>query len=64
MAGYYPVPRPVTNGLAVAGLVLGLLAVVLGIIPFFFWLGVLLALTGIGISGGAIARARKGAGRR
>ncbi|MFE1793590.1 hypothetical protein ACFW7J_35195 [Streptomyces sp. NPDC059525] len=64
VAGYYPVPRPVTNGLAVAGLVLGLLAVVLGIIPFFFWLGVLLALTGIGISGGAIARARKGAGRR
>ncbi|MFF2197883.1 hypothetical protein, partial [Streptomyces sp. NPDC058157] len=64
VAGYYPAPLPQTNGLAVAGLVLSLLGLVLGVIPFLFWLGGLLALVGIGLAGGGVARARKGAGRR
>ncbi|MFF4641643.1 hypothetical protein, partial [Streptomyces sp. NPDC001389] len=64
VAGYYPAPPPRTNGLAVAALVLGILSVLLGPIPFLFWLGTCLALTGIGLGGGALARARKGAGRK
>ncbi|MFJ8161160.1 DUF4352 domain-containing protein [Streptomyces sp. NPDC096136] len=64
VAGYYPAPPPRTNGLAVAALVLGILSVLIGPIPFLFWIGTCLALTGIGLGGGALARARKGAGRK
>ncbi|MFE5769173.1 DUF4190 domain-containing protein [Streptomyces sp. NPDC056485] len=58
-------PAPsTTNGLAVAALTLGIAAVVIGIIPFLFWAGGILALVGIGIGIGALVRASKGAGRK
>ncbi|MFF4847595.1 DUF4190 domain-containing protein [Streptomyces sp. NPDC001194] len=58
-------PAPsTTNGLAVAALTLGIAAVVIGIIPFLFWAGGILAVVGIGIGIGALVRASKGAGRR
>ncbi|MFE2481319.1 DUF4352 domain-containing protein, partial [Streptomyces sp. NPDC059389] len=58
-------PAPsATNGLAVAALTLGIAAVVIGIIPFLFWAGGILAVVGIGIGIGALVRASKGAGRR
>ncbi|KIF04901.1 hypothetical protein PL81_16085 [Streptomyces sp. RSD-27] len=64
MAGYHPAPPPLTNGLAVAALVVGILSVLFGPIPFLFWIGTCLALTAIGLGGGALGRARKGAGRK
>ncbi|MFF3651321.1 DUF4190 domain-containing protein [Streptomyces sp. NPDC002181] len=58
-------PAPsTTNGLAVAALTLGIAAVVIGIIPFLFWAGGILAVVGIGIGIGALVRASKGAGRK
>ncbi|MFE2877187.1 hypothetical protein ACFXG6_22265 [Streptomyces roseus] len=58
-------PAPsTTNGLAVAALTLGIAAVIIGIIPFLFWAGGVLALVGIGIGIGALVRASKGAGRK
>ncbi|MFF4102201.1 hypothetical protein [Streptomyces sp. NPDC001903] len=57
-------PQATTNGLAVAALILGIAAVVIGIIPFIFWAGGLLAVIGIGIGIGALVRASKGAGRK
>ncbi|MEV6581686.1 hypothetical protein AB0M92_26390 [Streptomyces sp. NPDC051582] len=58
-------PAPsATNGLAVAALTLGIAAVIIGIIPFLFWAGGILALVGIGIGIGALVRASKGAGRK
>nr|WSW46122.1 DUF4352 domain-containing protein [Streptomyces sp. NBC_01001] len=56
--------RPATNGLAVAALVIGIAAVVLGLIPFVFWAGGLLAVVGTGIGIGALVRASGGAGRK
>ncbi|MFF1492449.1 DUF4352 domain-containing protein [Streptomyces sp. NPDC058304] len=53
-----------TNGLAVAALVIGIAAVVVGLIPFVFWAGSLLAVVGIGIGIGALVRASDGAGRK
>ncbi|MFJ3910162.1 DUF4190 domain-containing protein [Streptomyces vinaceus] len=58
-------PAPsTTNGLAVATLTLGIAAVVIGVIPFLFWAGGILAVVGIGIGIGALVRASKGAGRK
>ncbi|MFB7058732.1 hypothetical protein ACFCXT_37120 [Streptomyces vinaceus] len=58
-------PAPsTTNGLAVAALTLGIAAVVIGVIPFLFWAGGILAVVGIGIGIGALVRASKGAGRK
>ncbi|KOU12920.1 hypothetical protein ADK52_39090, partial [Streptomyces sp. WM6372] len=57
-------PPATTNGLAVAALTLGIAAVVIGIIPFLFWAGGILAVVGIGIGIGALVRASKGAGRK
>ncbi|WP_406512003.1 DUF4352 domain-containing protein [Streptomyces sp. NBC_00161] len=56
--------RSATNGLAVAALVIGIAAVVIGLIPFVFWAGGLLAVVGIGIGIGALVRASDGAGRK
>ncbi|MFF3858023.1 DUF4190 domain-containing protein [Streptomyces sp. NPDC002209] len=56
--------RPATNGLAVAALVIGIAAVLIGLIPFVFWAGGLLAVVGIGIGIGALVRASGGAGRK
>ncbi|MFI5617433.1 DUF4190 domain-containing protein [Streptomyces sp. NPDC051567] len=60
----YPQAAPVTNGLAVATLVLGICSVLIGATPFFFWLGAVLALTAVGIGIGAVVRASKGAPRK
>ncbi|MFD7834876.1 hypothetical protein [Streptomyces sp. NPDC059761] len=57
-------PPATTNGLAVAALILGIAAVLIGLIPFIFWAGALLAVVGIGIGIGALVRASKGAGRK
>ncbi|MFE0663951.1 hypothetical protein ACFW2C_13925 [Streptomyces sp. NPDC058875] len=58
--GGYPQAVPATNGLAVAALILGGFAIVLGVVPFLFWLGGICALTGLGLGTGAIVRANKG----
>ncbi|MCX5587097.1 hypothetical protein ACFV0H_36630 [Streptomyces erythrochromogenes] len=50
-----------TNGLAVATLIVGGFGVVLAFVPFLFWLGGILAVTGVGLGIGAIVRANKGA---
>ncbi|MGW5348034.1 DUF4190 domain-containing protein, partial [Streptomyces sp. NPDC004050] len=57
-------PAPVTNGLAVAALVVGLISLPLGPIPFAFWLGAVLGVTAVGLGIGAITRASTGAGRK
>ncbi|NXY96893.1 DUF4352 domain-containing protein, partial [Streptomyces sp. BR123] len=57
-------PAPVTNGLAVAALVVGLVSLPLGPIPFVFWLGAILGVTAVGLGIGAVNRASDGAGRK
>ncbi|MFD6890480.1 DUF4352 domain-containing protein [Streptomyces sp. NPDC059957] len=59
----FPPPPAATNGLAVAALLLGLFGIFVGLVPFFFWAGALLALTGVGIGIAAVVRARRGAPR-
>ncbi|MFE7098545.1 DUF4352 domain-containing protein [Streptomyces erythrochromogenes] len=59
--GGYPQPANGTNGLAVATLIVGGFGILLGIVPFLFWLGGILAVTGVGLGIGAIVRANKGA---
>ncbi|MGW5850329.1 DUF4352 domain-containing protein [Streptomyces sp. NPDC055254] len=61
--GYPPAAQP-NNGLAIAALVLGIVAILVGITPFFFWAGALLGLTGLGLGIGGLVRARKGAPRK
>ncbi|MGW1776596.1 DUF4352 domain-containing protein [Streptomyces sp. NPDC002104] len=58
-----PQPRPASNGLAVAALLLGLFGIFVGLVPFFFWAGALLAVTGVGIGIAAVVKARRGAPR-
>ncbi|MFF3426311.1 DUF4352 domain-containing protein [Streptomyces sp. NPDC002602] len=53
-----------SNGLAVASLVLGLIAVLVALIPFFFWLGTLIGLTGLGLGIAAVVSASRGAPRK
>ena len=53
----YPVVQQAArNGLGIAALVLGIIGVVVGIIPFFFWLAVILGV--IGLIFGFIGRGR------
>ncbi|MFE1895998.1 DUF4190 domain-containing protein [Streptomyces yangpuensis] len=62
--GGYAQTAPAANGLAVAALIVGGFGIMLGLVPFLFWLGGILALTGLGLGIGAIARANKGAPNR
>ncbi|MCX4719992.1 hypothetical protein [Streptomyces virginiae] len=57
----YPQAAPTGNGLAVAAVITGGLGIILGIIPFFFWAGTLLAAVGLGLGIGGVVRANKGA---
>ncbi|THA77868.1 hypothetical protein [Streptomyces sp. A0592] len=59
--GGYPQAAEPTNGLAVATLIVGGFGIVLAFVPFLFWLGGILAVTGVGLGIGAIVRANKGA---
>lgn len=60
--GFTP-PQAATNGLALAALLLGLFGIFVGLVPFFFWAGALLALTGTGIGIAAVLKSRRGAPR-
>ncbi|MFD4048212.1 DUF4190 domain-containing protein, partial [Streptomyces sp. NPDC058611] len=62
-AGYAQGP-PTANGMAVASLVLGIAGVLLGLVPLFFWVGGLLAATGLGLGIAALVRASNGAPRK
>ncbi|MER5728610.1 DUF4190 domain-containing protein [Streptomyces sp. NPDC002138] len=55
---------PQNNGMAVAALVLGLVSIPVGFIPFLFWGGALLALVGIGLGIAGMVQASKGAPRK
>ncbi|MEU9164312.1 DUF4352 domain-containing protein [Streptomyces sp. NPDC048424] len=57
----YPQGPPTTNGLAVAAVIVASFAVLVGLLPFFFWAGTLLAFVAIGLGIGGIVRAGKGA---
>ncbi|MFF1415659.1 DUF4352 domain-containing protein [Streptomyces sp. NPDC058289] len=59
----FPAPPPATNGMAVAALLLGLFGIFVGLVPFFFWAGAILALTGVGIGIAAVLKSRRGAPR-
>ncbi|WP_327307016.1 DUF4190 domain-containing protein [Streptomyces sp. NBC_01298] len=59
----FPPPPPATNGLAVAALLLGVFGIFVGLIPFFFWAGALLAVTGVGLGIAGVVKSRKGAPR-
>ncbi|MFZ3497280.1 DUF4352 domain-containing protein [Streptomyces sp. 5.8] len=59
----FPAPPAASNGLAVAALLLGLFGIFVGLVPFFFWAGALLALTGTGLGIAAVVKARRGAPR-
>lgn len=58
---YQPVPAAPSNGMAVAALVLGLVAVPVALVPFVFWVGALLGMTAVGLGIAAFVRARSGA---
>ncbi|OEJ31782.1 DUF4190 domain-containing protein [Streptomyces subrutilus] len=60
----YPQALPMTNGLAVAALVVGIAGVLIALVPFFFWAGAILAATALGLGIGALVRASKGAPRK
>ncbi|MBT2458360.1 DUF4352 domain-containing protein [Streptomyces sp. ISL-86] len=66
-AGYpgypYAAPPP-SNGLAVAALICGIFAVLVGLVPFLFWGGALLAAAAIGLGIGGIVRAAAGNPRK
>ncbi|MFG2235116.1 DUF4352 domain-containing protein [Streptomyces sp. NPDC048723] len=57
----YPQATPTGNGLAVAAVITGGFGIFLGVIPFLFWAGTLIAAVGVGLGIGGIARANKGA---
>ncbi|MBT2540393.1 DUF4190 and DUF4352 domain-containing protein [Streptomyces sp. ISL-44] len=60
----YPQVAPATNGLAVAALVVGIVGILLGLVPFFFWAGAILAATALGLGIGALVRSSNGAPRK
>ncbi|MFE1875455.1 DUF4352 domain-containing protein [Streptomyces sp. NPDC059496] len=60
----YAQATPNNNGLAVAAVITGGFGIFLGIIPFLFWAGTLLAAVGVGLGIGGIVRANKGAPRK
>ncbi|MEU9036609.1 hypothetical protein AB0D45_17125 [Streptomyces sp. NPDC048352] len=62
--GFHPAPAAPSNGMAVAALVLGLVAVPVALVPFVFWIGALLGLTALGLGIAAFVRARAGAPRK
>ncbi|MFB0629785.1 DUF4352 domain-containing protein [Streptomyces sp. AB3(2024)] len=64
VTGYPVAPAAPSNGQAVAGLVLSALSIGVGLVPFVFWAGAGLALTGIGISIAGLVRAGRGAPRK
>lgn len=55
--GGFPPPRP-TNGLAIAALILGILSLVGGLVPFLGWAMVPFALTAVGLGIAGMSRAR------
>ncbi|MER6320211.1 DUF4352 domain-containing protein [Streptomyces sp. NPDC001581] len=57
----YPQGPPTTNGLAVAAVIVASFAVLVGLVPFFFWAGALMAVVAMGLGIGGIVRAGKGA---
>ncbi|MER6449513.1 hypothetical protein [Streptomyces venezuelae] len=57
----YAQPAPTGNGLAVAAVITGGFGIVLGVIPFLFWAGTLVAAVGVGLGIGGVVRANKGA---
>lgn len=61
-----PTTRPPRNGAAVGAMVLGISALMVGVVPFLFWLGTLAGAAAIvlGIIGLRRARSEAGAGRR
>ncbi|MDJ0382991.1 DUF4190 domain-containing protein [Streptomyces sp. G-G2] len=65
--GYAQFPYPGTpqapssNGMAIAALVLGVISVPVGFIPFFFWAGALLALVAIGLGIAGMVQGSRGA---
>ncbi|MFD3549506.1 hypothetical protein ACFWUW_28595, partial [Streptomyces sp. NPDC058655] len=65
-AAYAPYGQaaPAGNGLAVAALVVGICAIAIGLVPLLFWIGALLAVTGLGLGIGALVRASNGAPRK
>ncbi|MER6392161.1 DUF4352 domain-containing protein [Streptomyces sp. NPDC001523] len=62
--GYPGAAQEKTNGLAIASLVLGLIAVLVALVPFFFWIGTLIGLTGLGLGIAAMVSASRGAPRK
>ncbi|MER7825981.1 DUF4352 domain-containing protein [Streptomyces sp. NPDC096097] len=57
----YPQVAPTGNGLAVASLITGGFGILLGVVPFLFWAGTLIAAVGLGLGIGGVVRANKGA---
>ncbi|MGW6843485.1 DUF4190 domain-containing protein [Streptomyces sp. NPDC054958] len=57
----HPQLAPTGNGLAVASLITGGFGILLGVVPFLFWAGTLIAAVGLGLGIGAVVRANKGA---
>ena len=60
--GYGP-PAP-TNGLAVAGMVFGIIGAVFGLVPFFFWLAGILGLLALIFGAIGLSKANQGQGRK
>ncbi|MFD6970752.1 DUF4190 domain-containing protein [Streptomyces sp. NPDC059949] len=60
----YPQAQPAANGLAMAAVIVAAFAVFLGLVPFLFWTGTLLAVVAVGLGIAGWRRANKGAPNR